>query len=124
MASASWKLCSMSGLQTPSASAADRSLSSSSLTSSPTSRFFESEPEPAVSAGGPELVGVHGDEILPATSGQPYADPLTPRRSAGETSNKKDHLEKSSTGKSSADNSSTFTCDTFVNTTYANRSLY
>jgi hypothetical protein len=43
----------------------------SSLTSSPTSRFLESEPEPLVSAGGPELAGVHGEEILPATSELP-----------------------------------------------------
>ena len=40
----------------------------SSLTSSPTSRFLESEPEPLVSAGGPELAGVHGEEILPAAT--------------------------------------------------------
>lgn len=67
MARASWKLCSMSGLQTPSASAAARSLSSSQ---SPTSRLFlESEPEPLVSApGGPELAGVHAEEMVPATT--------------------------------------------------------
>jgi hypothetical protein len=29
---------------------------------------LESEPEPLVSAGGPELAGVHGEEILPAAS--------------------------------------------------------
>jgi hypothetical protein len=32
---------------------------------------LESEPEPLVSAGGPELAGVHGEEILPATSELP-----------------------------------------------------
>jgi len=34
---------------------------------SPTSNF-DSEPEPFVSAGGPELAGVHGDEILPVST--------------------------------------------------------
>jgi hypothetical protein len=32
---------------------------------------LESEPEPLVSAGGPELAGVHGEEILPAASELP-----------------------------------------------------
>lgn len=72
MANASWKLCSISGLHTPSASAAAKSLSSSQ---SPTSKlFFEStEPESGVALpplpGGPgpaEFTAfvLHADEIV------------------------------------------------------------
>jgi len=32
---------------------------------------LESEPEPLVSAGGPELAGVHGEEMVPAASELP-----------------------------------------------------
>lgn len=44
----------------------------SSLTSltSPTSKFFESEPGPFVSAGGP-VTGVHGDEMVLAVTTLP-----------------------------------------------------
>lgn len=64
MARASWKLCSMSGLQTPSASADDRSLSSSLI--SPTSRCL-STPSKSTDPNwpaAPEPTGVHGDVML------------------------------------------------------------
>lgn len=62
MASASWKLCSMSGLQTPSASADDRSLSSSLM--SPTSRCL-STPSKSIDPNGPaDPTVVHGDVML------------------------------------------------------------
>ena len=35
---------------------------------SPTSRFLVSEPEPFASGGGPELVGVHGAEMVSAAA--------------------------------------------------------
>lgn len=35
---------------------------------SPTSRFFVSEPEPLASGGGPELAGVHGEEMVSAAA--------------------------------------------------------
>lgn len=38
---------------------------------SPTSRFFVSEPEPFVSAGGPVLAGFHGEEIVLANKAPP-----------------------------------------------------
>lgn len=67
MARASWKLCSMSGLQTPSASADDRSLSSSLM--SPTSRCLSTDtPFRSACPNGPptpELTGVHGEVMLP-----------------------------------------------------------
>lgn len=75
MASASWKLCSISGLHTPSASADERS---SSLIS-PTSRCLLSTPDPFVSSGtnepvvGPGPIGFHLVEMVPAAS------PLSPK---------------------------------------------
>lgn len=67
MAKASWKLCSISGLHTPSASADDKSFSSSLI--SPTSKCLLSAPVPFVSAdpnwpAGPALTGVHGDVMV------------------------------------------------------------
>ena len=35
---------------------------------SPTSRFFVSEPLPLASGGGPELAGVHGEEMVSAAA--------------------------------------------------------
>lgn len=35
---------------------------------SPTSRFFVSEPVPLASGGGPELAGVHGEEMVSAAA--------------------------------------------------------
>lgn len=67
MARASWKLCSMSGLQTPSASADDKSFSSSLI--SPTSRCLLSAwPAAFESTGpigpvGPEFT-LHGDVMV------------------------------------------------------------
>lgn len=66
MARASWKLCSISGLQTPSASADDRSFSSSLM--SPTSRCLLSVADGFESTGpigpvGPELT-LHGDVMV------------------------------------------------------------
>lgn len=64
MARASWKLCSMSGLQTPSASADDKSLSSSLI--SPTSKCL-STPRRSTDPNGPaplEPTGVHGEVML------------------------------------------------------------
>lgn len=66
MARASWKLCSISGLQTPSASADDRSFSSSLI--SPTSKCLLSAPFVSADPNGPaetELTGVHGDVMVP-----------------------------------------------------------
>lgn len=65
MASASWKLCSMSGLHTPSASAADISFSSS--LASPTSRCLASAPPEPLVSGAPAAV-LHGDAMVPAAS--------------------------------------------------------
>lgn len=42
----------------------DVTLTSLTSSMSPTSRFFVSEPEPFVSAGGPVLVEFHGEEIV------------------------------------------------------------
>lgn len=66
MARASWKLCSMSGLHTPSASADDKSFSSSLI--SPTSRCLLSAPAAFESTGpigpvGPEFT-LHGDVMV------------------------------------------------------------
>lgn len=35
---------------------------------SPTSRFLVSDPDPLVSAGGPALTGVHGEEMVPVAN--------------------------------------------------------